>query len=349
MCGEFRMEKKIMYITVAVIAILLVAGIGAAVLLSNNSNNNPETLKIITIKANAGAVAYSPLDQDSVLRYANNSANGGYALSRYLYLYTSGNATGAEWTWLHWILTTGQTDVVSAGFYSLPANVQSAMLAQLGAGPGSSTGSITQSGSTTMEEMANLWQNDSKVTYPGITVSLNYPGSGAGIQNLMDGKVDIAQASRAMKPSEKGNMTAHGHTPVEFKVAVDGIAIVVNSDNNITTLTLDQLKQIYNGNYTNWNQVGGKNEAISLYGRDSASGTGDFFNSAVLGGKAPIGTMQQMPSTALVVQQCKDNKGSIGYVGIGYAKEGTASQTLMEGGNSVLSLIQLSETKPSLA
>jgi phosphate transport system substrate-binding protein len=339
------MEKKIMYISVAVIAILLVAGIGAAILLSNNSNS-ATTLKVITIKANAGAVAYSPLDQDSVLRYANNSANGGYALSRYLYLYTAGNATGATWTWIHWILTTGQADVVSAGFYALPANVQTAMLAQLGSGPGSNSGSIVQSGSTTMEEMANLWQNDSKAAYPGITVSLNYPGSGPGIQALMDGTVDIAQASRAMKQSEKDNMTAHGRTPVEYKVAVDGIAIVVNSDNNITTLTIDQLKQIYNGNYTNWNQVGGKDEAISLYGRTSASGTGDFFKTAVLGGKEPSATMQQMASNALVVQQCLDNKGSVGYVGVGYAKQGmTASQTLMEGGNSVSSLIQLSDTK----
>jgi phosphate binding protein len=338
------MEKKIMYITVAVIAILLVAGIGAAVLLSNNSNSNPATLKIITIQANAGAVAYSPLDKDSVLRYANNSADGGYALSRYLYLYTAGNATGAEWTWLHWILTTGQTDVVSAGFYALPANIQTAMLTQLGSGPGGN-GSIKQSGSTTMEEMANLWQNDSKATYPGISVSLNYPGSGAGIQALMDGKVDIAQASRAMKPTEKDNMTAHGKSAVEYKVAVDGIAIVVNSDNPITTLTMDQLKQIYNGNYTNWNQVGGKDAAISLYGRASSSGTGDYFKQTVLGGKDPVASMQQMDSSALVVQQCKDNKGSVGYVGIGYAKEGTASQTLMEGGNSVISLVQMSETK----
>lgn len=336
-----------MYITVAVVAIVLIAGVGAALLLSKNST--AATLKIITIKANAGAVAYSPLDKDSVLRYANNSANGGYALSRYLYLYTNGNATGAVWSWIHWILTTGQTDVVSAGFYALPANVQTAMLAQLGSGPGSSTGKVVQSGSTTMEEMANLWQNDSKTTYPGITVSLNYPGSGGGIQKLMDGTVDIAQASRAMKQSEKDNMTAHGGMAVEYKVAVDGIAIVVNSDNNITTLTLDQLKQIYNGNYTNWNQVGGKDEAISLYGRSSISGTGDFFKSSVLGGKDPAAAMQQMDSSALVVQQCKDNKGSIGYVGIGYAKEGTASQTLMEGGNSVSALVQLSETKSTLA
>ena len=342
------MEKKVMYITVAVIVIILVAGIGAAVLLSKNNTSTPTTLKVITIKANAGAVAYSPLDEDSVLTYANNSANGGYPLSRYLYLYTAGNATGAEWTWIHWILTTGQTDVVSAGFYALPANVQTAMLAQLGSGPGASTGSIVQSGSTTMEEMANLWQNDSKTTNPGITVSLNYPGSGPGIQALMDGTVDIAQASRAMKQSEKDNMTAHGRTPVEYKVAVDGIALVVNSDNNITTLTMDQLKQIYNGNYTNWNQVGGKDEAISLYGRTSASGTGDFFKSAVLKGVEPSATMQQMASNALVVQQCLDNKGSIGYVGVGYAKQGmTASQTVMEGGNSIVSMIQLAETKSS--
>lgn len=340
------MEKKVMYITVAVIAILLVAGIGAVLLLSNNSNS-PTTLKVITIKKNAGAVAYSPLDQDSVLRYANNSANGGYPLSRYLYLYTAGNATGAEWSWIHYVLTSGQTDVVAAGFYALPANLQTQMLTQLGAGPGGN-GSISESGSTTMQEMANLWQNDSRASIPGVTVSLNYPGSGPGIQALMDGTVNIAQASRAMKASEISNMTAHGRTPVEYKVAVDGIAIVVNSDNNITTLTVDQLKQIYNGNYTNWDQVGGKNEAIALYGRTSASGTGDFFKSAVLGGKEPAASMQQMASNALVVQQCLDNKGSVGYVGVGYAKQGmTASETLMEGGNSVVSMIQLAETKSS--
>ena len=340
------MEKKVMYISVAVIVVIVIAGIGAALLLSNNSST-PATLKVITIKANAGAVAYSPLDQDSVLRYANNSANGGYPLSRYLYLYTAGTPTGQDWSWIHWILTSGQTDVVSAGFYALPANLQTAMLAQLGSGPGGN-GSISQSGSTTMQEMANLWQNDSRTALPGVTVSLNYPGSGPGIQALMDGTVDIAQASRAMKPSEISNMTAHGRTPVEFKVAVDGIAIVVNSDNNITTLTMDQLKQIYNGNYTNWNQVGGKDQSIALYGRTSASGTGDFFKSAVLGGKEAAASMQQMASNALVVQQCLDNKGSVGYVGVGYAKQGiAAAETVMEGGNSVVSMIQMADTKLS--
>ena len=344
------MEKKVMYITVAVIAILLVAGIGAALLLSNNSSKATQSIKIVTIKEKANSTAFSPLDQDAVLSYANSSSSGGYALSRYLYLYTDGNATGAEWTWLNWILTSGkgQKNATDAGFYALPTDIQKVIQAKLIGGTGSSTGSIVQSGSTTMLEMANLWHSAFNKEYPGITISINYPGSGPGIQNLMDGKCDIAQASRAMKQSEKDNMTAHGGWPVEYKVAVDGMAIVVNSDNNITTLTLDQLKQIYNGNYSNWNQLGGQDKTITLYGRDAASGTGDYFIQTVLGGVAPSASMQQFTSTAPIIQQVKDNKGAVGYVGIGYAKEGTASQTLMEGGNSVTSLVQLSEMKLSL-
>jgi len=344
------MEKKVMYITIGVIAILLVAGLGAALLLSNNSSNSTPNIKILTISANTSSTAYSPLDQNAVLEFANNSANGGYPLSRYLYLYTNGNATGAEWTWINYVLSTsqGQKNASDAGFYALPADIQAAMKAQLGAGPGASTGSIVESGSTTMLEMANLWQASFVKANPGITVSLNYPGSGPGIQNLMDGKCDIAQASRAMKSSEKNNMTAHGGWPVEYKVAVDGISIIVNSDNALTTMTMDQLKQIYNGNYTNWNQVGGKDQAIVLYGRDSASGTYDYFNQTVLGGKLPSASMQQFSSTAPIVQQVKDNKGGIGYVGIGYAKEATASQTVMEGGNSVISQIMLSGVKLSV-
>ena len=94
--------------------------------------------------------------------------------------------------------------------------------------------------------MANLWQNDSKATYPGISVSLNFPGSGPGIQALMDGKCDIAQASRAMTATEEANITAHGGSVYEFKVAVDGISLIVNPDNNITTLSIPQLAKIYN-------------------------------------------------------------------------------------------------------
>ena len=345
------MEKKVMYITVAVIAILLVGGLGAALMLSNNSSTSTPKIKIITISEKATSTAYSPLDQNAVLSYANSSTNGGYALSRYLYLYTNGNVTGPELTWLNWILTTGkgQKNATDAGFYALPTDIQSAMKAKLSSTGGTTTGTIVQSGSTTMLEMANLWQAAFQKEYPGITISLNYPGSGPGIQNLMDGKCDIAQASRAMKQSEKDNITAHGGFVVEYKVAVDGIAIIVNADNPITTLTMDQLKQIYNGNYTNWNQVGGNDRAIVLYGRDAASGTGDYFKTTVLGGVSPAASMQQFTSTAPIVQQCKDNKGAIGYVGIGYAKEGTtASQTLMEGGNSVTALVQLSENKLSL-
>jgi phosphate transport system substrate-binding protein len=146
----------------------------------------------------------------------------------------------------------------------------------------SSPEGISESGSTTMAEVAALWATEFK-NETGIKVTIDTPGSGTGITNFIQGKADIAQCSRAMKQSEKDQAAASGVTVTEWKVAVDGLAIITNKDNPVTTLSVTQLKGIYNGTITNWNQVGGNDQTIVLYGRDSASGSYASFKDMVLG------------------------------------------------------------------
>jgi phosphate transport system substrate-binding protein len=112
--------------------------------------------------------------------------------------------------------------------------------------------------------------------------------------------------------------TAAGLNPVEFKVAVDGIAIITHQSNTVTNLTIAQLRGIYNGTITNWNQVGGPDRSIDLYGRQSTSGTYAYFQEHVLLNGAYAASMNQMTGNAAIVQAVKINDGGIGYVGIGY-------------------------------
>jgi phosphate transport system substrate-binding protein len=128
-----------------------------------------------------------------------------------------------------------------------------------------------------------------------------------------------------MTADEKAKAIANGINPVEWKVAVDGIAIVVYNDNPVDTLTLTQLEGIFNGTFTNWNQVGGNDQTISLYGRDSASGSYASFKDLVLVKKENYSSsMLQFNSNALIVPEVENSVGGIGYIGIGYAKEANA-------------------------
>jgi len=192
----------------------------------------------------------------------------------------------------------------------------------------SSPDGISESGSTTMAEVAALWATEFK-NETGIKVTVDTPGSGTGITNFIQGKADIAQCSRAMKQSEKDQAAASGMTVTEWKVAVDGLAIITNKDNPVTSLSVTQLKGIYNGTITNWNQVGGNDQAIVLYGRDSASGSYASFKDMVLGSDNYSASMQQFNSNALIVPEVENNAGGIGYVGVGYAKEASNQLSIL--------------------
>jgi len=328
------MDKKKMYIAIGIVALLLV-GTFVGLTMNNSSGEDAQTVKIVTLKKTDSSIAYSPLDAAAVY-------NGSYSLSRYLYLYTDGiPAAGTSlYQWLNLVLNeTGQKLVENAGFYALQSSDLEAMKAQLATGTDTNvTGDFKESGSTTMAEIATLWAAQFKDD-TGHTVTLSTPGSGAGIKSFYQGEVEVAQASRAMTAAEKQLAIDNGMDPVEWKVAVDGIAIIVNVDNPVDTLTLSQLEGIFNGTITNWNQVGGNDQVISLYGRDSASGSYASFKDLVLKQKEDYSSsMLQFNSNALIVPEVENSVGGVGYVGIGYAKEASGTSANIDATEYVASI-----------
>jgi len=318
------MEKKMMYATVAVVIVIIVAAVGAVLLLNKPAPSGPQA-KVVLLQKTAGAHAYSPLDQQAVY-------NGSYPLSRYLYLYTDGipNSTSSEYQWLSYVysVTQGEADVTNAGFYPLQTADRTAMLTQLSHGnTNGPSGDFTEGGSTTMTEVATLWATGFKAL-TGHTVTLSAGGSGTGIQQFTAGTITVAQSSRAMTAAEKTTALSHGINVTEWKVAVDGLSIIVNVKNPVTTLTLAQLEGLFNGTYTNWNQVGGSNSAVTLYGRDDASGSYASFKDLVFKhGDTYASSMLQANSNALILPEVENDAGGVGYVGIGYAKEASGQSS----------------------
>lgn len=178
---------------------------------------------------------------------------------------------------------------------------------------------ITQKGSDTMLELCQIWAEDYMELNPNVIVEVSGGGSSTGITALINGQVDVAQASRQIKASEIASAQAAGFTPVEFKVAIDGIAIIVHTNNPVSTLTVEQLRGIYNGTITNWNQVGGADRAITLYGRQSTSGTYEYFWEHVLKKENYSSNMNMLTGNSAIVNAVQGDQGGIGYVGIGYA------------------------------
>jgi len=311
------MEKKMMYMAIAVVAVVVLAAVGAVALMGNGGAKDEGT-KIVLLKKTSTSLAYSPLDKEAVY-------NGSYPLARYLYLYTNGIPNGSVYAWMNWVLTAdkGQSHAADAGYYALPDSVLASMRAQLDPAnhTGSNTGAVAQKGSDTMYELCVLW-SQKFANETGINVGIAGGGSGTGITAFIAKQVDIAQASRQMKQTEKDQANANGVNPVEWKVAMDGIAIIVEKSNPITVLTMDQLAKIYKGNFTNWNEVGGSDNSIVLYGRNSASGTYAYFQEVTLANKPYATSMQQFAGNSQIVVQVTQNHGGIGYVGIGYAKQG---------------------------
>ncbi len=313
------MEKKNMYLAVLAVIVVIIAAIGAALVLSNPSGTKQDNANIILLKKTSSSPAYSPVNEAAVF-------NGSYPLARYLYLYTDGvpYINSSIHTWLAFVLntSTGQTLVSNAGFYPLQTADLIAMKAQLNdTNKNGPTGDFKEGGSTTLEQVSNLWAADF-LNDTGIKVTISLGGSGTGISNFINHAVDVAQASRAMTSQERASAAANGINVTEWKVAVDGITIITNHDNPVTMLTMSQLEGIFNGTYTNWQQVGGNNVAITLFGRDSASGTYGSFHDLVLKNKDNYSaSMQQANSNALIPPEVLSNVGGIGYVGLGYALE----------------------------
>jgi phosphate transport system substrate-binding protein len=183
---------------------------------------------------------------------------------------------------------------------------------------------IQNKGSDTMVNLALLWAEEYQRLNPDIRLSVTGGGTGTGITALMTNTVDIANASRAVKPEEIKEAKAQGFTPVEFVVARDAIGVIVHPSNPVNQLTLDQISKIYQGRIDNWSEVGGENRPIVRTSRESNSGTHVYFLETVirLGDKNNKSffsdTTLLLPSSQGIISEVSDNPNAIGYDGLGY-------------------------------
>jgi len=177
------------------------------------------------------------------------------------------------------------------------------------------TGTLTVAGSDTMVNMSQAWAEKFMAENPGVQISVKGGGSGTGIAALINGTVDLANSSRALKDEEKPQLS----TAEETAVARDGIAVIVNPGNTVADISTEDLGKIYRGEITNWKEVGGPDLAIELVSRDASSGTYEYFKEAVVGKELNFAkSAKLLPSTQAIVDEVKANEGAIGYIGVGY-------------------------------
>jgi phosphate transport system substrate-binding protein len=184
--------------------------------------------------------------------------------------------------------------------------------------------SIQNKGSDTMVNLALAWAEAYRKIQPGVEVAVTGGGSGTGVAALINQTVDMANASRQIKPEELAQAEANSVEPVEHVVAGDAIAVVVHPSNPVDGLTLAQLSGIFSGKITNWGQVGGEDRPIVVLSRESNSGTHVFFlEKVVRQGNAKDKTLFSpdtllMPSSEGISAEVRQNPNAIGYDGLGY-------------------------------
>ena len=170
------------------------------------------------------------------------------------------------------------------------------------------SGNVATGGSTSMKNVIAALTEGFAEVEPGVTVSYDPTGSGAGITGATDKTLDIGLSSRALKDDEKADV--EGTT-----IALDGIAIIVNNASKVEDLTVDQLKQMFTGEITNWSEVGGGDGEIVLIGREAGSGTRDGFES-ITGTEDACKYQNELTSTGEVIANVASNPNAIGYASL---------------------------------
>ena len=174
--------------------------------------------------------------------------------------------------------------------------------------PAALTGTVSTDGSTSMEKVIGALSESFMAQNDGVTVNYNPTGSGSGITAVQEGTCDIGLSSRALKDDEKNDVD--GTT-----VALDGIAIIVNKASKVEDLTVDNLKQMFTGEITNWADVGGDDGEIVLIGREAGSGTRDGFES-IVDVKDSCKYAQELTATGAVISAVEANPLAIGYASL---------------------------------
>ena len=171
------------------------------------------------------------------------------------------------------------------------------------------SGTISLAGSTSMQKLADALAETFMEANSGVTVTVEYSGSSAGIESLLNGSCDIGDASRNLKDSEKSGGA------VENIVAIDGIAVIVDRNNTVAGLTKQQLSDIYTGAVTNWSEVGGSDTPIVVVGREAGSGTRGAFEE-ILKVEDACKYAVECDSTGAAMAKVASTEGAIGYVSL---------------------------------
>jgi phosphate transport system substrate-binding protein len=183
---------------------------------------------------------------------------------------------------------------------------------------------IENKGSDTIVNLALAWAEKYQAEHPEVRISVTGGGSGTGIAALINKTVDIANASRQIKPEEVAEAKKNGVDPVEHVIARDAIAVIVNPENPVSKLTLQQISDIYSGKISNWSEIGGENRPIVRLSRETNSGTHVYFLETVVRlGNSKDKTLFSMdtlllPSSEGIVAELRQNPNAIGYDGLGY-------------------------------
>lgn len=204
------------------------------------------------------------------------------------------------------------------------------------------TGNLNSIGSDTLNNLMTLWAEGFKAYYPNINIQIEGKGSSTAPPALIEGTAQLGPMSRAMKSSEIDEFEKKfGYKPTEIKVAVDALAVYVHKDNPIPFMTMQQVDSVFSSTFkrggtdiTTWGQLGltgeWANKPISLYGRNSASGTYGFFKDEALKKGDFKPTVKEQPGSSAVVQGISADLGGIGYSGIGYKTSGVRTVPLGE-------------------
>lgn len=200
--------------------------------------------------------------------------------------------------------------------------------------------SIQIKGSDTMVNLGQAWAEGYMKKHPQGFIAVTGGGSGTGIASLLNRTCDIAETSRRMKQKEIDLAHKKGIYPTEFKVALDGLAVVVHPANPVDKLTIDQLSDIFTGKITNWKEMGGKDSKIVILSREVNSGTHVYFKEHVLRRGDPSSQEEfapsalLMPSSQAIADEVAQNPQAIGYYGMGYISPNQKAVAIAKDKNS---------------
>jgi phosphate transport system substrate-binding protein len=205
------------------------------------------------------------------------------------------------------------------------------------------SGNLNSIGSDTLNNLMLLWAEAFRAIYPNVNIQIQGAGSSTAPAALIDGTAQLGPMSRAMTGSELDRFEArHGYKPTELKVAIDALAVFVHRENPVQGLSLPQIDAIFSSTYRlghspirTWGQAGLTGDwarrPISLYGRNSVSGTYGFFKNVALGGgDFDSARYQEQPGSSTVVQSITADRFGIGYSGIGYSTSGVRALRLAQ-------------------